>query len=327
MVTLKPYLDAMRKTSGRANPAPLPAPWPEFATALVDAVSRYVLEGEPYRDIRDDLRLLSESLRAADGPPSSSESFDRSVQEFRRRREDAAQAQCSDMRRILASMNEALIILAAGSDRSLDALRQMEMTLEHAATLNDISSLKSKVNEVIRLVSQETVRLRDEAPRAITEMNKQIEAAKDTFHVAPPEYPDRERAVAVMTEVASERPGAMAVFVLQRLHAIVMRYGKEATSELLRNLIHDLIQPFAPDAQAFAWSDDTALLFIPGATSFASLEQEIRSQPEIPFQHRFISGGRLVTLKGSFCGTVLPVRQPVSQTVCDIDLFARSAAK
>ena len=118
MVTLKPYLEAMRKKSERADAAPVPppappsppspvaAPWPEFATALVDSVTRHVLDGEPYRDIRDDLRLLSESIRSTDRPPSSIEAFDRSVQEFRRRCDDASHAQCSDMRRMLSSMNE-----------------------------------------------------------------------------------------------------------------------------------------------------------------------------------------------------------------------------
>ena len=339
MVTLKPYLEAMRKKSERADAAPVPppappsppspvaAPWPEFATALVDSVTRHVLDGEPYRDIRDDLRLLSESIRSADQPPSSSEAFDRSVQEFRRRCDDASHAQCSDMRRMLSSMNEALIMLAAGSDRSLDALRQMEMTLELAATLNDISSLKSKVNDVIRLVSQETVRVRDESPRAISEMNKHIAAARDAFHVAPPEYPDRERAVATMTEGSSERPGAVAVFVLQRLHAIVMRYGKDAARALVHTLIRDHIQPFAPNAQAFAWSDETAVLLIADPTHLATLRQEIRSKAEIPFEHRFVAGGRLATLKGSLRATVLAMQEPVSQTVCEIDVFARSAAK
>jgi len=339
VVTLKPYLDAMRRKNqpeeaASSDPAPapelerepVPGPWPEFATALVDSVSRNVLDGEPYRDIREDLRLLSDSIRSAGQPPSSSEAFERSVREFRRRSEDAAQAQCSDMRRILAAMNEALIVLAAGSDRSLDALRQMEMTLELAATLHDISSLKSKVNEVIRLVSQETVRLRDESPRAISEMNKQISAAQDALH-ATPEYPDRERAVAAMTAGAGEQPAAVAVFVLQRYPAIVIRYGKEAAKALLHSLIHDRIQPLAPNAQAFAWSQDTAVLFIPRGNDFARVNQEIRSKAEISFDHRFVSGGRLATMKGSLRSTVLPLREPVSQTVCDIDLFTRSGAK
>jgi hypothetical protein len=130
-----------------------------------------------------------------------------------------------------------------------------------------------------------------------------------------------------MTQGAGEHRGAVVVFVLQRLHAIVMRYGKENARELLRTLIHDHIQPFAPDAQAFAWSDDTALLLLPGVTSFATLNQEIRSKAEVSFEHRFVAGGRLVSLKGSLRATVLAVREPVSETVCDIDLFARSAAK
>jgi hypothetical protein len=327
MVTLKPYLDAIGRKSKRADAAPLPGQWPEFATALVDSVSRYVLDGEPYRDIREDLRLLSESLRSAGQPPASSEAFDRSIQEFRRRFEDASQAQCSDMRRMLASMNEALIILAAGSDRTLGALRQMEMTLEHAATLNDISSLKSKVNEVIRLVAQETAQ-RDDSSRAIAEMHNQITAAQNTFHVAPREYPDRESAVVAMTEGVHEKDGgAVAVFVLQRLPAIVARYGKDTARELLHTMIRDRIHPLAPETQAFAWSDDTALLVLPAGTTSGILQDQIRSRSEIPFEHRFVSGGRLATLKGSLRATVLSVRQPVSQTVCDIDLFARSAAK
>jgi len=328
MVTLKPYLEAMRKKQECADVAPLPGPWPEFATALVDSVSRYVLDGEPYGDIREDLRLLSENLRAADRPPASSEAFDRSVQEFRRRCEDASQAQCSDLRRMLASMNEALIILASGSDRSLDALRQMEMTLGHAATLNDISSLKSRVNDVIRLVSQETVRLREEAPRAIAEMSNAITAAKNTFHAGTAEYPDRERAVTAMTEAMKDiAGGAVAVFVLQRLPAITVRYGKDTARELVHDLIRDRIHPLAPDSQAFAWSEDTALLVVPAGATSDSLKNQIRTKPEIPFEHRFVAGGRLATLKGSLRASVLAIRQPVSQTVCEVDTFARSAAR
>lgn len=322
MVTLKPYLDGMRKKTECADAAPLPSPWPEFATALVDSVSRYVLDGEPYRDIREDLRLLSQTLRSADRPPASSEQFDRSVQEYRRRSEDASQAQCSDMRRMLASLNEALIILASGSDRTVGALRQMEMTLQHAATLNDISSLKSKVNEVIGLVAQETARQNGESAHAISEMHNRISAAQNNFYAGPVEYPDRERAVVAMTEGVQERDGAVAVFVLQRLQAIVMRYGKDTAKELLHNLIRDRIHPLAPEAQAFAWSDDTALL-----VASSDLQDQIRSKSDIPFEHRFVSGGRLATLKGSLRAAVLPIRQPVSQTVCEIDLFARSAAR
>jgi hypothetical protein len=328
MVSLKPYLEAMSKKQECADAAALPGPWPEFATALVDSVSRYVLDGDPYRDIRDDLRLLSNDLRVADQPPASSDTFDRTVQEFRRRCEDASQAQCSDMRRMLASMNEALIILASGSDRSLDALRQMEMTLEHTATLNDISSLKSKVNDVIRLVSQETVRQREESPRAIAGMNSVITAARTTFHAAPAEYPDRERAVTAMADTLKESAGSMvAAFVLQRLPAITVRYGKDTARELVHNLIRDRIHPLAPAAQAFAWSDETALLVVPGGATSGSLKDQICGKPEIPFEHRFVAGGRLATLKGSLRVSVLAIRQPVSQTVCEIDTFARSAAR
>jgi hypothetical protein len=333
VVTLKPYLDAMRKKTECADAAPPPtpppaSPWPEFTTALVDSVSRYVLDAEPYRDIREDLRLLSENLRAAEQPPLSSEEFDRSIQEFRRRSEDASKARCSDMRRMLSGMNEALIILAAGSDRSLDALRQMEMTLELAATLNDISSLKSKVNDVIRLVAHETARLRDESPSAISEMQNQITGAQKTLHTGPAEYPDREHAVTAMTEGMQRNAGGfVGVFVLQRLSAIAVRYGKDTARELLHNLVRDRIHPLAPDAQAFAWSEDTALLVVPSGTTASNLKDQIRANPEIPFEHRFVCGGRLATLKGNLHAKVLAIHPPVSQTVCDIDIVARSAAK
>lgn len=327
MVTLKPYLDAMRRKSEgspeRAAAAPLPGPWPEFATALVDSVSRHVLDGEPYRDIREDLRLLSESLRSAHQPPSSSTAFDRSIQEFRRRSEDASQTQLNDMRRMLTDMNDALILLAAGSDRTINALRQMELALVQVLTLKDISSLKSKVNEVIRLISQESALERDVSSRAISAMHNQITASKKALQTAPAEYPGREPAVIAMSAASRENIDvAIAVFVLRRLPEIIASCGQDAAGELLHNLIRDSIQPLAPEAQAFAWSADTALLVGP-----ANLKQEFQSKAEVPFERRFVSGGRLVTLKGSFRATVLSLRQPVSQTVCNIDRFVRSAPK
>jgi hypothetical protein len=327
MVTLKRYLEGMGKSERAAASHPA-QPWPAFTTALVDSVSRHVLAGEPYGDIREDLRLLSENLAQSGEPPLSSAAFDRSFEEFQRRSEDASQAQCRDMRRMLASMNEALLMLAAGSDRTVGALRQMESTLEHAATLNDIWSLKSRVTEVIRLVSQETVRQREESARAISDLHEQIAAAKVAFQPASGEFQDREHAAAAIANAASaDSPALAGIFVLQRIRAISVRYGKETATELLHQLIRERIQPLAPDAQIFVWSDDAAIMVISGHCDPTALNEHLRATVEVPFEHRIVSGGRIATLKASVRSAVVPLQQPIDRINREIDRFVLGGVK
>jgi hypothetical protein len=327
MVTLKRYLDGIGKSERAAASRPA-QPWPAFTTSLVDSVSRNVLVGEPYGDIREDLRVLSENLSHSSEPPSSSADFDRNFEEFHRRSEDASESQCRDMRRMLGTMNEALLMLASGSERTVGALKQMESTLEHAVTLKDIWSLRSRVTEVIKLVSQETVRQHEESARAISNLHEKITAAKVVFQPASAEFQDREHAVgAIESAAGTDSPAFAGVFVLQRIRAIVMRYGRETATELLHQLIRERIQPLAPDAQTFVWSEDAAILLISGHSDSSRLNQHIRANVEVPFEHRIVSGGRIAMLKASVRSLMLPVEQPIDRVCQEIDRFVLGGVK
>jgi hypothetical protein len=225
-------------------------------------------------------------------------------------------------------MNEALLMLASGSERTVGALKQMESTLEHAVTLKDIWSLRSRVTEVIKLVSQETVRQHEESARAISNLHEQITAAKVAFQPASAEFQDREHAVgAIESAAGTDSPAFAGVFVLQRIRAIVMRYGRETATELLHQLIHERIQPLAPDAQTFVWSEDAAILLISGHSDSSRLNQHIRANIEVPFEHRIVSGGRIAMLKASVRSLMLPVEQPIDRVCQEIDRFVLGGVK
>ncbi len=330
MITLRRYLDAVNRPQRRGEPvesvrdAP---PWPEFTAAIVDCVSRYVLDGEPYGDIREDLRILNETIRSAAQPPDPAAGFERPIEEFRRRANEASRNQFREMTRMLATMNEALLLLAAGSDRTVGALKQMETTLEHASKLNDISSLKSKVNEVVAAISRETVREREDSARAISTLQQQISAARSTFSSIGAEFADREHAIGVFRQALAPgaRPSMACVFVLQRIRAIVARYGKEAAVELLHELIRARIQPLAPESASFLWSEDSAVLLIENP-DLSVLKDQIRAQVEPPFEHRLVAGGRLVTLNASVRSVLLPIHDSPEFMAAEIDRFVSGGA-
>lgn len=323
MITLKRYLDSVTKSHRAAEPSGSAPQWPQFTAALVDCVSRHVLYGEPYNDIREDLRLLNERIREAGQPPAGAAEFERSFEEFRRRTDESARNQFREMHRMLATMNEALLSLAAGSDRTVGALKQMETTLEHAAKLNDISSLKLKVNEVVAAISREAVREREESTRAISDLQKHIVAARNTFSAVAGEFADREHALAAFTESLSPgKPPALAgVFVLQRLRAIVARYGKDAATELLHGLIRARIRPLAPDSAAFLWSEEAAVLIIENPPEAAHLRDHIRLKVEAPFEHRLVAGGRVATLNAGVRSVLLPIQNSPEFMAAEIDRF------
>jgi GGDEF domain-containing protein len=324
MLTLGEYLNARRRNAPpAAEPAPGPDPaWLEFASSLVHSINSHALAPDEHSDLRQRLLALSSSLSGAANLSQPANSFDETMREFQERFEKSARSQSQDMYKMLTMLNEALLLLASGSERTVGVLKQLEHSLDRASTIQEMTTLKSKLGEVVVFLREESKREREESVASLCAMDEQLREVRESATWLRLDLPGREEAAAAL-----ENPGesvAAAVFVLDRLRLIATRYGEEAAGDLVQELVNKRIKPLAAESKPFRWSADAILLLIPQAADLSAVNAKIAREADTTFEHKVFAGARVATLKINLRWVVMRV---AAGSAADIDRFIEGAAR
>ena len=239
MLTLSEYLYARER---KADPAivggvPAGAGWLDFTTSLLASVNTHALAPDEHADLRERLLALSASLSGAPDLSQPASSFDETMREFRERFEKSLRSQSQDMYKMLTMLNEALLLLASGSERTVGVLKQLEVSLDRASTIQEIATLKSKLTEVVHFLREESKREREESHASLSSMDEQLREVRESAGWLRFDLPGREEAVAALRSLTAAGSGSRhfaAVFVLDRLRMIAARYGEEAARDLVQ---------------------------------------------------------------------------------------------
>jgi hypothetical protein len=333
MVTLRKYLYGPWRESTSA--AELPSRWRDLALHVTGAIEQYLLAAPPDADLRvrfQSVKASFESLPADADLLPAAEQFSAVLRTFRERADQTARAQSHDLYRILTTLNEALLLLAAGSTRTVGRLKQLEVSLERATTLNDIAALKSQLSEILTFVREDARKEAAESLRDRAQIAQQIHQVRGGSLWLRAELPGRKEAIAQMGRLSQQLSGssvspesvpcAVVVFVLGRIREIVKRYGDSAADELIAELLHRRIQFPDSDPQAFRWSPDVVTICLSCPEGLDRLNAFIEPQVEAPFEHRVFLGARVAVLRVALQWVVLPVSEPLVSLVEQIDRFA-----
>ncbi|MGH7488904.1 MAG: hypothetical protein ACREMY_25375, partial [bacterium] len=196
---------------------------------------------------------------------------------------------------MLTMLNEALLLLASGSERTVGRLKRLEVSLDRAGTIQEITTLKSKLAEVVIFLREESERERVESIASLSSMDEQLREVRESAAWLRLDLPGREEAVAALQSPAEGV--AAAVFVLDRLRLIATRYGEEAARDLVQELVSKCIKPLAPESKPYRWSADAILLLIPHAPDLNAVNAKIAREADGTFEHKVFAGARVATLK------------------------------
>ncbi|HLJ16728.1 MAG TPA: hypothetical protein VKV15_19690 [Bryobacteraceae bacterium] len=331
MVTLNEYLYGRWRKGDPSDPPQPATAWPDFAASVVTSVAGHVLEGDSHADLRQELEALKEALRCNPNPIDLSQSangFDGFMREFRTRFDKACRSQGHDMYKMLAMLNEALLLLASGSERTVGRLKQLEVSLERTATIHDITTLKSKLAEIVQFVREESRRERQESQAAVSTLDDEIRVARETITWLKLDLPDRDEAMAAMQTLSATggRNPFAAVFVLDRLPAIAERYGDEATGDLVQELVHKRIRPLATGSPPYRWSANAILLLIPHAPDITQINERIAREASDSFEYKIFVGARIATLRIHFRWVVMPALGSATLAE-DIEAFVKGGVR
>lgn len=341
MLTLSEYLYARGRKAQSTEPAPAVPPEPdpetvslEFAASLIAGVSRHVMAPPEHADLREKLSQASGALPKTRNQRESGAVFDAALREFQTRAEKTSKGQQQDMYKMLTMLNEALMLLASGSERTVSILKQLEVSLERAATIQDVTTLRSKLSEVVRFLREESRKEREQSEASVTSMDQQLREVRESITWLRLDLPGREEALAALQAVAAENVTAAgdgrnplaAVFVLDRLRAITARYGEDTVRDLVQELVSKHIRPLASESQPFRWSDDAVLLLMPQSPGVEEVNAKITRDADRPFEHKIFAGARVATLRVNMRWVVMPVAAGTTLNE-DIDRFVEGVTR
>ncbi len=300
--------------------------WVNLIFKMTHSVEQHILDSPTEVDLRDRLRAFRTTFEAAAGEDDlrrAADEFAALVTIYRERVSQTARAQSQDLYRILATLNEALLLLAAGSTRTVGRLKQLEVSLERATSLNDMAALKSKLADILVLVREDVQEERSESQRERNAVEQQVRQLRSGAPWLRLDVPGRNEAIAMIERLSqSERPPFfVVVFVLHRIREIVRRYGDAAARDLVSELVHRRITFPDREPAPFRWSSEAVLVFVRWEDGPEHLNALIEPQIENPFEHRLLLGARVALLRVGLHWVVLPVGGQPATLVDAIDRF------
>jgi hypothetical protein len=210
-----------------------------------------------------------------------------------------------EMQHIVGMLNQALMVLAGGSERSLSRLKNIQTSLEKASYLQDIVALKSSLSDTMQFVREETIREQQSAAREKELFEKDLAKAKEFLELTRSGLLGREDGRRALAGILREIPSGMAVyavaFVFERMQSVIQRYGPEVAEEMMMLLIKERLQALAPDVPAYRWNPSSVVAFVVTEPDLAGLRARAEALNRAQLVHRAAVGSRtaVLTLKPS----------------------------
>src|ERR1700760_4809155 len=166
MISIKKYLSG--EPSGKASAAVLDVELPDgllnFSQGVLEGVQQFAFNGKVEEPLREQVTQLKNGLRS----DWTTEESSRALNSFRgilaqkdASLKDEAIRNAVEMQHIFAMLNEAMIVLADGKERSIARLNRIQENLQRASVIEDIVALKSLLAETVRFVKAESGHAQD----------------------------------------------------------------------------------------------------------------------------------------------------------------------
>lgn len=301
-----PVLPAAVLKASDVPEKPPDAGWP-LALALLEGIEYHAVSGEHidsgrYQESVRNLRMAlapgvsgDEADRVGREACAVMEEYGRSTREWNRR-------QAGEIQNMVSMLNQTVVVLSSGSQRSITRLQRVEKQLERASQIEDLVAMKAHFAECLAYVREESARERDEVARTVLMMEQQVKDARDEMAVERSGVPGRaeaEQAIAAAILEAPERNWVV-VLELDRYRAVQARFGAAAAEHLLSHFGGELGRRLPSPKRLFRWNPGSVVVLIESGKRHAELEQQVRDALRtLPLETNLELGSRVAVLTQS----------------------------
>jgi GGDEF domain-containing protein len=326
---LKALLD---RTSEKRSAALL-----RFAHIVLQAIRSHAIQSDDtdYQNFSLDIQALETRLGAQ---PDAAEALvvagavAKAIHDYNRRANAAMHLYRVEYENIVSRLTQAIAAISSGSALTITRLEDTHRQLQKAAMIEDVRTLKARLEHCLELLEEETVRQRREAADTLGNL-QQLHPQKQT---APP--PRQQSTETPITTVASptaienaihsafveNRRTFAAVFVIERLNVIIKRFGSHVGDQVQAVFLDHLKHHLSSADTIYSWCDPVFVALLERPYGLARVQEELaRVSTSRPLKALTLET-RSVLLPISTAWTVVDILESSSPHVAyqQIGLFA-----
>ena len=240
---------------------------------------------------------------------------------------ETASRTAMETQQVIGVLNDALVALTGGSQRSVSRLEKIQESLERTARIRDADGLRASLAAAMSLIRQETAREQENAARDLAAFESKVVRVRRQLAENPGRrLGGRAEAVRVITDaLLALRPGrslyAVALSV-ENAQGITQRYGPESVNELFFQVINERIQPLAEAITSWRWSPGCVVALFEGDPDIRVLQAQLAGFSRAPFVCRMTLGSRTAVLKAGLSHMIVALMpETFRDLLAEIDRF------
>jgi GGDEF domain-containing protein len=327
LLSLEKYLYAPRDGAAIARNPEAVTGYFGFSSRVLETI-RAALIGEALADIAKNLDSLRESLRPDHDATALNEfaqRFGDLYGQFRDRLRRADQERAEDFRKVLGTLSEAVGYLSSGSQASGSRFQKLENSLQVAAKMEDLGTLRTHLSKVLQNVRQEATEERQQTRGVLEFLGSQIRDSEQAVSGLGIGIALRQEAIddmnSALRDTSANGNVYATLFVADTLKQLIALHGGDISDKLLQEFARKEIQPLAPDGKVFRWSPTSVLLLWRSEKSHEQLRDAGNTAKSL-FEYQTFMGNRLVTFKVAVRSLLVQMRGGFDDILCSLDNFA-----
>lgn len=274
-----------------------------LSSGLLDSIGETVLKGEAYEELRAGISDLKTQLAGEFRPEAAEDIRDsarRILSKYAAMRLQNVASNAVEMQHVLGMLQQALMVLAGGNERSLSRLQQIQQSLQRTCQMQDMQALKACLADTMRFIRDESQREQERAAGERADLEAELGRVRESAGSSRAVLPGRPEGVRHVASELKLVPPQNALYMLafrfERLQAIIQRYGPEAADELVFRLLRERVTPMAGSGISFRWTLSSLVAVFQRARNLVEVINEAAALNRQPLVCRMPLGNRTAVL-------------------------------
>ncbi len=303
---------------------------------LLHGIWLHAVEGDrtDYDAFRADLAGLEAKLDEANTPPEILfliGSVLKALEEYNNRTMKTLRQRASELQSMVGMLTRTVSSVSVANDRTATRLHDIEQQLEKTSEIESIVVLRLRLSECLDAIRQEAEEHKKEAASTVQELHQGLQIIQSAAEAhtqidSVTGLPLRARAEQAFAQaIQLRRSYFAAVFVVERVQSINVRFGYAVGDEVLRCFQRWLVQNLSASDRLFRWNGPAIVVLLERPGPLEKVRGEISKLTKTRLEQTVAIGSRSVLLPVSTGWTVMPVAPPGKLLLHRIDGFVSGA--
>ncbi len=239
-------------------------------------------------------------------------------------------AQATELQNMLKMLTSTIGVISSVSDVHVNHLNEIEKQIARAGELDDVRAIRARLTECLTDIRKEAERQRRESAETVEQLNQRLEEERQlTVYPGDPArdmvtgLPTRTQAEAALAEWGrAGKKAYAALFVLDRLQAINLKFGRDVGDSVLNGFLGSVRERLSPTDRLFRWSGTALLALLPRPNTLETVRSELGRILDSKLEHMVQTASRSILLPVAPRWTVFPMMAAPRLIYQKLDAFA-----